>query len=83
MSPKVSLSGGHFCQYALVQLDRLSFLLNVPLTLAKVFGHNYPSLLLLLLANSCGQLPRPGLKYLSKVLVNGSFREMTFRKLVN
>ena len=82
-SPKVSPSGGHVCQHALVQLHRLSFLLNVHLTLAKVSGQNFLPPLLPLLAGSGGRLPRPGLKYLSEVLVNGSFRDLTFRKLVN
>ena len=82
-SPKVSPSSGHVFQHALVQLDQLSFLLNVPLTLAKVSGQNFLPPLLPLLAGSGGRLPRPGLKYLSEILVNGSFKELTFRKLVN
>ena len=64
-SSKVSPSSGHVCPHALVHLDRLSFLLNVPLTLAKVSGQNFLPPLLPLLAGSGGRLPRLGLKYLS------------------
>ena len=44
MSAQVSsllLYGSYVCRYDLVQLERLSFLLNVPLILAKAFGQNF------------------------------------------